>query len=330
MHLGNYFGAVRNWVEIQEREDRQLIASVVDLHAITVPWDKTNLSQNITTMMIELLACGLDPNRSILFCQSRVAEHTELAWILSCISTMGRLDNLPQYREKSKEMREIPCGLFLYPVLQAADILLYRSNLVPVGDDNLHHLQLCQNIAKTFNRITKTKYFPIPEIIPGHAPRLLSLQTPAKKMSKSEANWKSRIEMRDSFSEIHQKIRRAVTDTHSDMWFDPEARPGVSNLLTIHSLIRNQSVEDSVNDVKGMDTLAFKTHLVDVIISFLEPIQKEIARLEDNLDYVEKVYEEGAEKARQEAVKTMKDVRELIGIGRFFEGELVKKGEGSG
>ncbi|OQV14649.1 Tryptophan--tRNA ligase, mitochondrial [Hypsibius exemplaris] len=313
LHLGNYFGAVKLWTEIQNDPTKQLITSVVDMHAITLAWDPKALRANIRRMFIELLACGVDPSKTVLFQQSQVPQHAQLQWIFACLTTMARLDNLPQYKEKSATQSDIPCGLLLYPVLQAADILLYRARLVPVGEDQVHHLQLAQHTARVFNH-HHGKLFPSPQRLPSDLPRVKSLREPAKKMSKSEPDTKSRIEVADSPEQIMLKCKRAVTDFPAEITFDPETRPGISNLLLLYKTIRAMEMDAVLEHFRAKDKVALKEELGEAVVELLRPVRENVRHLEGNLEFVERVMEEGAEKARALAADTMRLVENLVGF----------------
>ncbi|PNF20689.1 Tryptophan--tRNA ligase, mitochondrial [Cryptotermes secundus] len=254
MHLGNYFGAVQKWVEMQNAGE-SVIYSIADLHSITLPQDPKHLHSNILQITATLLACGIDPDKSILFQQSRIPEHTQLCWTLGCLTTMARLAHIPTYKEKSATVKEVPLGLYVYPVLQAADILLYRATHVPVGEDQTHNLELVQHLAKIFNnRYGHT--FPIPKAVVADSSisRLKSLRDPSKKMSKSEQDPKSRIEITDTPDDILEKCKKALTDFTSEITFDPEKRPGVANLITIHSLFTGLDPAEICEQNIGLDT----------------------------------------------------------------------------
>lgn len=255
VHLGNYLGAIQRWCDIQNTGEN-VSYFLADLHSITLPQDPTELRHNILQMTATLLACGIDPHKSTLFLQSSVKQHTELGWIFSCLTTMARLAHLPQYKEKSAKVKEIPLGLFVYPVLQAADILMYKATHVPVGEDQVQQLQLAQHLANVFNfRFGET--FPICHGVIADDPssRIKSLRDPTKKMSKSDADPKSRIMLTDTPDQLLEKVKKALTDFKSAVTYDPIERPGVANLLIIHSLMSNgRSVQELCDEAKGMDT----------------------------------------------------------------------------
>ncbi|KAF5269312.1 hypothetical protein FQR65_LT02613 [Abscondita terminalis] len=257
VHLGNYLGAIMQWVDLQNNNE-DITLSIVDLHALTMSQDPKELSKSILKMTATLLACGLDSDKSILFQQSQVAQHTELAWYLSCISTMARLAHLHQFKEKSATLKEVPLGLYVYPVLQTADILLYKATHVPVGDDQLQHLALSQELTRMFNRRFGVT-FPSPHalVTDNGSSKIKSLRDPLKKMSKSDSDPKSRICLTDNADDIMKKIKKSVTDCTSKITFDPENRPGVSNLIRIHSALTGKGVEDIEKDAEGLDTLKY-------------------------------------------------------------------------
>lgn len=254
LHLGNYFGAIKRWIDLQN-SNLDVTYCIVDLHSITLPQKSAALKENTLRICASLLASGIDPKKSTLFLQSAVKEHSELCWILSCITTMARLTHLPQYKEKSAKFKEIPLGLYLYPILQAADIMLHKANLVPVGEDQIQHIQLAQHLTKNFNnRYGDT--FPTcePMIAEDLSCRIKSLRDPTKKMSKSDLDPKSCVMLTNTPDEITSKVKKAITDCTSEVTFEPEARPGVSNLLTIHSLATNKSIQQICEEVKHIDT----------------------------------------------------------------------------
>lgn len=314
LHLGNYFGAVKQWVELQESGEN-VIYSVVDLHSITLPQNPKILHNQILNMAASLIACGIDPTKAILFQQSRVKEHVELQWILSCISTMARLGHLPQFKEKTEAKKEIPLGLFVYPVLQSADILLYHATHVPVGEDQLQHIQLTAHLARVFNnKFGKTFRAPHSMVIDDSVARIRSLRQPTKKMSKSEEDPKSRIEISDSSDIIRQKFKKAVTDCTSEIFYDLENRPGVSNLMAIHSGITGLSYEQIQAEYSAIDTGAYKLVIADVVIEHLKPIKKKLDYLLNDKAHLVQLLDEGANKANVIASKTMVDVRKRVGF----------------
>ena len=322
LHLGNYFGAVQQWVEDVKSIDRsdigsERIFSVVDMHALTLPQDPDVLRKNILTMTASLIGCGLDPEKSIIFQQSHVSQHYQLCWILGTLSTVPSLNRLSQYKEKSRNLKEVPLGLFIYPVLQAADILLYKATNVPVGEDNLQNVEVTRRLASLFNNRFKRNVFPLPEPIlvkEESSRRIKSLRTPEKKMSKSDQNQKSCLYILDDPETIRLKIKKSVTDMKSEVTFDPELRPGVSNLVCIHSRITGKDTAAICDEVQGMDTGKYKILLTDIIIDHFAPIREETTYLLKNKDHLEAILSKGAERARHIAADTMREVNQTIGL----------------
>ncbi|KAG5681781.1 hypothetical protein PVAND_011189 [Polypedilum vanderplanki] len=321
LHLGNYFGAVKRWIDLQN-SNYDVTYCIVDLHSITLPQKPLELKENILRICATLLACGIDPQKSTLFLQSSVREHSELCWILSCNTTMARLTHLPQYKEKSEKMKEIPLGLYLYPVLQAADIMLHKANLVPVGEDQIQHIQLAQSLTKNFNhRFGPT--FPTcePMISEDLSSRIKSLRDPTKKMSKSDPDPKSCVMLTDSPDQITSKIKKAVTDFTSAVTFDPQNRQGVANLLTIHSLASNKSIEQICDESQRLDTGQYKFKVAEAIIEHFNPIRLKIDDYLKNPDYLWSILDIGNEKAQEVAEKTMNEIILLflfLGGGIFY------------
>ncbi|XP_076033221.1 tryptophanyl-tRNA synthetase, mitochondrial [Oratosquilla oratoria] len=314
LHLGNYFGAIRKWVELQELGEN-VVYCVVDLHSITLPQDPQTLYRQTLSMAASLLACGIDPAKAVVFQQSRVPEHSQLSWVLGCNTTLARLAHLPQFKEKSVTLKEVPLGLYVYPVLQAADILLYKATHVPVGKDQLQHIQLAADIAKTFNhRFGHTFEPPKSLILDDPTSRLKSLRQPSKKMSKSEKDPRSRIELTDPPDIVREKLKKAVTDMTSEVYFDPEARPGVSNLMSIQRAITGQSFEEIQQECVGLDTGQYKLHLADIVIDHLEPRRRLLQELLADRTHLEKLLDKGAERARQMAAATWAEVAVKMGL----------------
>jgi len=323
LHLGNYLGAVKGWVtglEVAEEKRDSQIFCVVDMHAITLPQNPQVLRANVRTMTASLLACGLSPSKCILFQQSTVAEHAELCWILACLASVPRLGTLTQYKEKAAKLREVPLGLFIYPVLQAADILLYKATRVPVGEDNLQNLQVARDLRQKFNRhfYQSKSFFPQPEpILPDStAARLRSLRNPEKKMSKSDPDTKSCIYLTDSPDVIAGKVKACVTDSTKELSFCPESRPGVANLMVILSELRGTSPEQVCADLvkEGMNKVQLKEMVTSALVESLTPIRTEMERLEKDPGHIDEVLREGGESAREIAIDTMRDVRRLVGF----------------
>ncbi|XP_058115733.1 tryptophan--tRNA ligase, mitochondrial [Anopheles ziemanni] len=320
LHIGNYLGAVKRWVELQEAGE-DVTYCIVDLHSMTIPPDPDTLRHNTLQMTATLLACGIDPNRATLFLQSAVPQHAELSWILGCLTTMARLTHLPQYKEKSANMKEIPLGLYLYPVLQAADIMLYKATHVPVGEDQIQQLQLAQSLARAFNN-KYGKTFPLCETLVNAGSRLKSLRDPSKKMSKSDPDPKSCIMLMDPPDVVLQKVKKSVTDFKSEVTFDPEERPGVSNLVTIHSMVSGKSTDELCQEAVGKNTGQYKLAVAEALIEHLRPIRERIEQYSRDGAYLSSVIEEGSERARATAERTIDEVKEKIGVNCFNVGRL--------
>lgn len=313
--IGNYFGALHQWIDLQE--DNQNYYCIVDLHAITVRQDPRALSDKCLDTMAMYLAVGLDPSKTCLFLQSHVPEHSQLAWILSCYTQMGELSRMTQFKDKSAQhAQNINTGLFSYPVLMAADILLYQTNLVPVGDDQTQHLELTRDIATRFNNLYGG-VFVIPDVHkPKQCGRVMSLQEPDKKMSKSDSNINNWIGLLDTPKDIEKKIKRAVTDSDEPprVDFDVANKPGVSNLLSLLSVITKQPIETLIRDFEGKMYGHLKSTLADALIAELEPIQKRYQQLRSDSNYLQETMSAGAIKAKECAQKTLKSVYDCVGF----------------
>ncbi len=310
--LGNYLGALRQFVSLQDQADAYYC--IVDMHAITIPQDPKQLKERIRDLASLYLAVGLDPQKSTLFVQSDVSAHSELGWILQCQVHMGELSRMTQFKEKGESKEAVSAGLFSYPALMAADILLYQSQLVPVGEDQQQHLELTRDLATRFNtRFGDT--FILPEIMMlKQGARIMSLDDSTKKMSKSNPNPGSRIEMLDAPDVIRKKISRAVTDSDRIIQFDLKTKPAVSNLLTIFSLVTDSSIEDIVKHYEGRGYGEFKKDLGEAIVAHLLPIQQHFSEIRTSGE-IEKILAHGAEKARTVANTTLHLVRERLGLG---------------
>ena len=309
--LGNYIGAMRNWKLLEDEYD--CLYMVADLHTITVRQEPAKFRQNAMQMLGLLLASGLDPKKSVLFFQSHVHQHAELAWLLDCYTYMGEMSRKTQFKDKSaKHADNINCGLFTYPVLMAGDILLYQANLVPVGKDQTQHLEICRDIAQRVNGLYGN-VFTIPE---GYyskvGARVQSLQDPTRKMSKSDAE-DSFISVLDTPDVIRRKYRRAVTDSLASIRFDPENQPGVSNLLSIICALTGEDMEKVVASFEGKGYGDLKAAVTDVTIETLAPIQAEFARVMKDKKYMEEVYREGAQRASALAERTLQKLMKKIG-----------------
>ena len=312
MTLGNYLGAIKNWTELQDSYD--CYYSIVDLHAITVPQDPKVLRANTIELLAQYIACGLDPEKNTIFIQSHVKEHVELMWVLNTMTYMGELSRMTQFKDKSqKSEANLNAGLFTYPVLMAADILLYQTDLVPVGDDQKQHLELARDLANRFNnRFSPT--FVVPEgYYPKGGARVMSLQEPSKKMSKSDSNENAFILLADDSDSIKRKIKRSVTDSLGVVKYNDE-QPGIKNLIDIYSNLSKKSVEEIVNMYEGKGYGIFKEDVAEVVSEALRPIREKYVDLLNNKDYLEKIYSMGAEKAEKQARKTLRKVYKKVGF----------------
>ena len=312
-HLGNYLGAIRNWV--RQQADHDNLFCIVDLHAISQPTTREALRANTLNLANVLLASGLDPEQSIIFVQSDLREHTELCWLLSSVTQFGELRRMTQFKDKAGGKDEqVSAALFFYPVLQAADILLYDTNLVPVGEDQKQHIELTRDIGARFNsRYGETFVLPQPDIKATGA-RVMSLEDPTKKMSKSDANPNASITLTDDHDTIRRKIRRAVTDSGSEVAAGPD-KPALTNLLTIYSLLSGESIQAIEARYSGLGYGAFKSDLAEVVVSALAPIQARLAELSGDPEVARTILANGAERARARAAPKMTDVRDRMGLG---------------
>ncbi len=311
--LGNYLGAINNWVQMQEEYDCYYM--IANLHSLTVRNDPETLRNNTLKVLAMYVAAGLDPEKNTIFIQSQVKEHAELGWILDCYTYMGELSRMTQFKDKAaKHADNINAGLFTYPALMAADILLYQANLVPVGQDQQQHLEITRDIAERFNKLYG-KTFTIPEGYYGKASaKIMGLQDPTAKMSKSATNPNDVILLEDEPDVIIKKFKKAVTDSENKVRFDPENKPGVSNLMQIYSSITGLKMEEIEKEFENSGYGDFKTKVAETAVAKLEPIQKKYKELLENKEYLEKIYTEGANRARKLASKTLDEVKERIGI----------------
>ncbi len=313
-HLGNYLGAVRNWVELQDEFDAFYF--IPDLHAITVPQDPKELRRRTRVAAAQLLAVGIDPEKSTLFVQSQVPEHAQLAWVLNCITGFGEAARMTQFKDKSaKQGRDhTSVGLFTYPILQAADILLYRPNLVPVGEDQRQHLELTRDLAQRFNtRFKKTFVVPDAHIIKGTA-KIFDLQDPTAKMSKSSSNPAGIVNILDDPKVSAKKIRSAVTDNERDILFDPENKAGVSNLLVIQSALSGASIDDLVAGYAGKGYGDLKSDTADVLTEFVVPLRERMDGFMADVAELDRILAAGADRAREVASRTLAQVYDRVGF----------------
>ena len=313
--LGNYLGALRNFTKVQD--ENECYYCVVNQHAITVPQDPKMLHERTRQLAAIYLAAGLDPEKAVLFVQSEVPEHVQLGWIMTTMSYVGELERMTQYKDKaSKRGDSVPAGLLTYPPLMAADILLYQTNLVPVGDDQKQHLEITRDLAQRFNRVYGEEVFTIPEILLGQdGTRVMSLQEPTKKMSKSDDNQTATVYLLDTPKDIEKKIKRAQTDSDNAVRYDREAKPGISNLMDIFAALTDKSHEEIEKAYAGQGYGTFKKDVAEATISVHEPIQKRYAELIDTPE-LDVILTKGAEKAREKASKTYEAVMKAMGLYR--------------
>jgi tryptophanyl-tRNA synthetase len=319
LHLGNYLGAIKNFVELQNEKENECIFCVVDLHAITVKQDPKEFKKNIRETVAIFIACGIDPAQIIIFNQSMVSAHSEAAWILSCVSRMGWLNRMTQFKEKAgKDKEKASIGLYSYPVLMAADILLYDATHVPVGNDQKQHLELCRDIAQKFNNdFDATDFLKVPEpLIQKQFSRIMSLKDGIKKMSKSDPSDLSRINLTDDKDQIINKIKKAKTDPLPlpGVINNLAERPEAENLLGIYSSLKNQNLEKSITEFNGKNFSEFKEKLSEVLIERIGPISKEIKKLLEDQKFLDSILLEGSDKANKIASKKMKEMKELVGF----------------
>ena len=319
LHLGNYLGAIKNFVDLNNDTQNECIFCVVDLHAITVSQNPKDLKSNIHETVATFVASGIDPKKSIIFNQSQVSAHSEAAWILSCVARMGWLNRMTQFKEKAgKDKEKASIGLYSYPVLMAADILLYDSTHVPVGDDQKQHLELCRDIAQKFNNDYKIEnFFVVPEpLIKKEFSRIMSLKDGLKKMSKSEVSDLSRINLTDDKDQIINKIKKAKTDTLPlpSTIEELEKRPETKNLIGIYSSLMNNSFQKSIDEFAGKNFSEFKERLSDLVVNEINPISLKIKELLDDKVFLEKILKGGYEKANEIASKKIKKIHEIVGF----------------
>jgi len=310
--LGNYIGAIKNWNSLQDKYN--CIFMVVDLHSLTVRQDPKELRKRCLEFTGLYIACGIDPEKNIIFFQSHVSAHSELAWILNCFTYMGELGRMTQFKEKSaKHESNINAGLFTYPVLMAADILLYDTDLVPVGNDQKQHLEITRDIAQRFNNIYGD-VFKIPEpFIPEVGARIMSLQDPTSKMSKSDSNPRNYIALLDNPDIIKSKIKKSVTDTGKEIIYD-ETRPGITNLITIYSSLTGKTYDEIKNDYTGKGYGEFKEDLAEITVNALKPIQEKYKEITKNKDYIQEILKKGGEEADRRARRMLKKVQKKVGF----------------
>ena len=319
LHLGNYLGAIKNFVQLNNDNQNECLFCVVDLHAITVNQDPKNLKNNILETVATFIASGIDPKKSIIFNQSQVSSHSELAWILSCVARMGWLNRMTQFKEKAgKDKEKASIGLYSYPVLMAADILLYDATHVPVGDDQKQHLELCRDIAQKFNNdFNVTDFFKIPEpLIQKEFSRIMSLKDGLKKMSKSELSDLSRINLTDKEDQIFNKIKKAKTDTLPipSSLEELKERPEAKNLINIYSSVSGLSLEKTIQEFSGKNFSQFKDGLSQILVDKIVPLSKEIKKLLNEKNYLDEILSNGCKKAAETASQKIKKIHKIIGF----------------
>ena len=319
LHLGNYLGAIKNFVELNNDQNNKCVFCVVDLHAITTKQNPKELKENIRETVATFIASGIDPKKSIIFNQSKVAAHSEAAWILSCVARMGWLNRMTQFKEKAgKDKEKASIGLYSYPILMAADILLYDTTHVPVGDDQKQHLELCRDIAQKFNNdFNKIDFFITPEpLIQKEFSRIMSLKDGSKKMSKSELSDLSRINLTDDKDSIINKVKKAKTDTLPlpSSIDELNERLEAKNLLGIYSSLNDLPIEKTINEFSGKNFSDFKNTLSEVLTSKLEPVSKEINRLLKEKNYLDEILLDGYKKANEIASKKLRKIHEIVGF----------------
>ena len=317
LHLGNFLGAIKNFVSLQNQENTDCVYCIVDLHAITTKQDPIVLKENIRETLATFIASGIDPKKSIIFNQSAVSAHSEGAWILSCVARMGWLNRMTQFKEKAgKDKEKASVGLYSYPILMAADILLYDSTHVPVGDDQKQHLELCRDIAQRFNSdFNAPNFLKVPEpIIQKYFSRIMSLKDGTKKMSKSDPSDLSRINLTDDRDVIKNKIKKAKTDSLPISEKDIEKRLEAKNLLEIYSCLSEKKIEDTINQFDGKNFSEFKEKLSDIMVEKISPISLEINKLLNDKKYLDKILIEGIEKADKIANKKILEMKKIIGF----------------
>ena len=317
LHLGNYLGALKNFTSLQK--EMECIYCVVDLHAITIYQKPSELSENVFKTVASFLAAGLDPNKSIIFNQSAVSGHSELAWILNCVSRIGWLNRMTQFKDKAGSDKEkASVGLYIYPNLMAADILLYKATHVPVGADQKQHLELSRDIAQKFNNDFKCEnFFPLPEpLISKNISRIMSLRDGTKKMSKSEESDYSRINLSDSADEINKKIKKAKSDSEPipDNLKSLEKKPEALNLLTIYSELSENNLEKTLQDMAGKEYSFLKNKLTEILVNEITPVASEIKKLLDDKSHLKQILKNGSEKANIIAEENLKKIRDIVGL----------------
>lgn len=312
--LGNYIGAMMNWKKLQEEYDCYYF--LADLHALTVVQEPAAFQERIYSFFAQYLALGLDPKKNVIFAQSHVHEHAELMWILTCLTPMGYLNRMTQFKEKSeKNVKNINAGLYTYPVLMAADILLYQADFVPVGEDQRQHLELCRDIVGFFENRYGPGVFKMPDAyVPKAGARIMSLQDPDRKMSKSDENDKNFVSIIDDAKKIEKKIKSATTDSGSEIKFDPENKAGLSNLMTIYSVLSGKSTSQLESEYAGKMYGHLKVDLAELVVETLRPVREKYDDLMKNKDHLDDLLKSGAERAQVKARASLQEVYQRIGL----------------
>jgi len=313
IHIGNYLGAIKNWVDLQNNSDYDCIFFIVDLHAMTIPYDPKKFQKVIYNAALDNLAAGLDPKKCTIFVQSQIKEHAELTWILSTLTPLGELERMTQFKEKSKEQKEVNVGLLTYPVLQAADILLYQADFAPVGKDQEQHIEFTRALARKFNGRFGNVFKEPRALIPKIGAKIMSLSDPLKKMSKSHGP-DSYIALFDSDDEIRQKIKRAITDSGKEVKYNPKNKPAISNLLIIYHLFSGKPMKELEKMYVGKNYADFKKDLAEIVIEHLKPLRKKRGELEKNSNYVRNILEQGRKRAQKIAARTMEEAKKAAGL----------------
>ncbi|CAF0826555.1 unnamed protein product [Adineta steineri] len=314
-HIGNYLGAIKKWIDLQNSRDN-LIVMLADLHAVTIPREPDVLRKSVLETAASLIACGIDPKRSIIYRQSDLYHHTQLAWLLGTLTTVQKVAHIPTYKSKVKDESSIPLGLILYPVLQSADILLFKTTHLPIGEDQIPHLQLCTYMIEKFYHYYKQNIFPVPQMMATETNRIRSLRHPEQKMSKSDWEERSRIDIMDDEKIIREHVMKALTDFNAKISYDRQARPGVTNLIDIYSGITNQSVETIVAEAEkeNLNTGAFKKRLAQIIIEHFRSKRIEYLKLMDDRSHLLSILNDGRERAHEIADKTLNEVKHIMGF----------------
>lgn len=314
LHLGNYLGAIKNWVKLQN--EHKCLFMLADMHAITVHQEPQELRDNVMKVAALYIACGIDPKKSPIFNQSRISGHAELAWVLGCNTPIGWLNRMTQFKDKAgKDKEKAGLGLYSYPVLMAADILLYNADMVPVGDDQKQHLELARDIAGAFNRNFKTEFFTIPEALYTKAgARVMSLQDYSKKMSKSDSSEYSRINLTDDNDTIRNKAKKAKTDSIAEVTYEPETRPDVANLINLLGVLTEKTPQAVAAELAGKKSSDLKTALAEALVATVEPVRTKYNELMDDRIMLMKVLDEGAAKANDIARANFTKVKEIVGF----------------